>query len=421
MGRTSIKNKFILCFLVLILIVMVVVTAVNLVTEQFYLAQAVSTAIALGVGIFFGSLFSNSLVWRLNNLSSEAEKISNGDLTREIQVTSVDEIRSLEEIFRAMVSQIRSMILDIKTVALKIDEANVTLVELTRKLIESSREIDRSAQAIAKGSGVQTAIVQKTSLQVENGVKSMDNLINQSARTMAKITTVMEKTQSGENNARDTLNRLEDVLREMGVHAEPITRLANKVEKIKLIISVMDGIAQKTDLLSLNASIEASRAGESGKGFALVADEIRSMADSSKQSSREITRLVEDILQDNKTVRGLLTKNQADINKGHDIIHGIVETFGQMATGVREIYAEVNQMETVTAQQVDQMRGMAEAFQELSRLATRNFTATQKTTVATANQKRDVSRIVRGINNLKSLSRQMMETQQRFKLPERIV
>lgn len=421
MGRTSIKNKIILCFLVLILIVMVVVTTVNLLTEQFYLAQAISTAIALGVGIFFGSLFSNSLVWRLKNLSCEAEKISGGDLTREIQVISVDEVRSLEEIFRLMVNHIRNMIMDIKTVALRIDEANVTLVGLSRKLIESSQEIDRTAKAIAKGSESQTRIVQKTSLQVENGVQSMDNLIHQCERTVAKISTIMEKTQSGENHSRETLNRLEEVLREMSAHTEPITRLANKVEKIKMIVNVMDGIAQKTDLLSLNASIEASRAGESGKGFALVADEIRSMADNSKLSSQEITRLVEDILQDNKKVRSHLARNQAEINRGHDIIHGIVETFGQMAAGVKEIHGEVKQMEGVTARQVEQMRNMADDFRELSRLANRNFAATQKTTVATGNQKRDVSRIVRGVRTLKLLSQQMVETQQRFKLPERIV
>lgn len=420
MGHTSIKNKSILGFVALILIVMVVVTAVNLLTEQFYLAQAISTAIALAVGIVFSAVFSNSLVWRLTNLSNEAEKVSVGDLTREIQVTSSDEVRSLEEIFGLMVKQLRAMLYDIKTVAFRIDEANVNLVGLTRKLIEGSREIDRFSMAIAKGSESQTVIVQKTSLQVDNSVKSMGLLIEQSARTMSKIGVVMEKTQRGESSARETLNRLGEVLREMSVHTEPITRLANKVEKIKLIINVMDGIAQKTDLLSLNASIEASRAGEAGKGFALVADEIRSMADSSKQSSREITLLVEDILQDNKTVQGLLTKNQAGVNRGHEIIHGIVETFGQMATGVEEIDAEVRQMEAVTARQVDQMKAMTDIFQDLSRLAERNFVATRKTTVATANQKRDVSRIVKGISELKKLSQQMVETQLRFKLPERI-
>lgn len=137
MQRTSIKNKLILCFLLLILIVIVVVTTINLLTDKFYVAQALSTAIALGVGVLFGSIFSKSLVGRLNSLSREAEKVSGGDLTRDIPVVSMDEVRSLEEIFGAMVHHIRSMIFDIKKVAFDIKEANLSLVHLLKNFFQA--------------------------------------------------------------------------------------------------------------------------------------------------------------------------------------------------------------------------------------------------------------------------------------------
>ncbi len=417
MPRTSIKNKLILCFLLLILIVIVVVTTINLLTDKFYLAQALSTAIALGAGVFLGSIFSNSLVSRLKSLSSEAEKISGGDLTRDISVVSMDEVRSLEEIFGVMVHHIRSMIFDIKKVAFEIKEANISLVHLMKKVLESSRDISRASGVIAKGSETQVLIVQKTSLKVENSVKSMDSLMRRSNQTMSKINEAMKKTQTGESDARETLKRLEEVLQEMGRYVDPISQLARKVEKIKVIVNVLDSIAQKTDLLSLNASIEATRAGESGKGFALVADEIRSMADSSKQSSREISRLVEDILTDNKAVIGFMVKNQTDINKGNEIINGIVGIFAEMLTHVREIFSEVKEVEDATAEQVDHMRGLAENFHELARLANENFVATQNTSVAIEHQKKNVHRIAGAVKGLNSLSNKMVEIQQQFKLP----
>ena len=418
MPRTSIKNKLILCFVLLIFIVIVVVTTINLLTDQFYVAQALSTAIALGVGIFFGGIFSNSLVMRLNSLSREAEKVSGGDLTRDIPVVSMDEVRSLEEIFGVMVHHIRSMIFDIKKVALEINEANISLVYLMKKVLESSREIGRSSGVIAKGSETQVLIVQKTSLKVENSVKSMDSLMRRSNQTMSKINEAMKKTRAGENNARETLKRLEEVLREMSRYSEPIAQLARKVEKIKVIVNVLDSIAQKTDLLSLNASIEATRAGETGKGFALVADEIRSMADSSKQSSQEISKLVEDILTDNKAVIGFMAKNQTDINKGNEILNGIVGIFAEMLTNVGEIFSEVKQVEDATAEQVDHMRGLSENFSELARLANENFVATQNTSEAIERQKKNVNRIAAAVKGLNSLSNKMVETQQRFRLPE---
>jgi len=418
MGKTSIKNKLILSFLALLLIMMVAVGVVNSIANDFYLAQAISTALALAAGIVFGSMFSSSLVKRLNRLSNVAREISQGDLSREISLLSQDEVRDLEEIFAMMVNHLRSIISDMKNVSLQVHETNANLNNLTKKVLANSQKIDQSATAIAKGSEEQTLIVQKTALRVNEGLREMDEVVKQSADTVFKINEARHKTETGEVNARETLNHLEDVLKQMVEYTQPIYRLSNKVEKVQLVIKVMDEIAQKTDLLSLNASIEATRAGEMGKGFALVANEIRTMAENSKQSSQEIGKTVEEILEDNKAVIEALSMSQVGINKGREIIHGIVDTFGEMLTGVKAIFSEVQKMEEVTGKQVQQMRGFLSYFQELSRLAQENFVSTQKTTVATKSQEEDMKEIVNAMKSLNSLSEKMMETQQRFRLGE---
>lgn len=419
MGRTSIKNKLILCFLSLILIVMVVVTAVNLTTNQFVLAQAVSTALALAVGIVFGSLFSNSLVKRLNHLSRSAEQISGGDLTREIQVVSRDEVRNLEEYFSMMVIHIRGMLRGIVEASGRIQKSHETLMELTRRLSRSSENIDKAAKAIAKGSERQSLIVQKTTAQLEQGIASMDELIQGASQTVEKVSDAMKGAKNGEKRAKDTLDHLEHVLKQMSRQSQPIQQLSGKIEKIKVIINVMDGIAQKTDLLSLNASIEATRAGESGKGFALVAEEIRSMADSSKRSSQQIRSLIEDILEDNQDVMKLLGANQEEIGKGRRAITGIVHTLSDMLTGVGHILQEVQQMENITRRQVKDLKGQARYFKELADLASKNYTFTQKTAVATESQKKTVHQMVKAMSGLNHLSQDMAKSNEQFRLPEK--
>jgi len=416
MARTSIKNKLILSFLALLLIVMVVVGVVNRAAHDFYLAQAISTALALASGVIFGSIFSRSLVRRLNNLSTVAKEISQGDLSKEIPLLSQDEVRDLEEIFALMVSHLRGMLSDMKNASQQVQETNANLTQLTKKVLANSQKIDQSATAIAKGSEEQTLIVQKTSLKVDAGLKEMDEMVKQSADTVSKINDAQHKTEAGEVNARETLNHLEEVLKQMVEYTQPIYRLSKKVEKIQLVTKVMDEIAQKTDLLSLNASIEATRAGEMGRGFALVADEIRSMAENSKQSAQEIETIVEGILEDNKAVLETLSKSQAGIDKGREIIRGIVDTFGEMLSGVEGIFLQVQEMEEVTGKQVQQMRGLLSYFQELSRLAQENFVSTQKTTVATKSQEEDMKEVVNAMKSLNALSEKMMEAQQRFRL-----
>ncbi len=416
MNRTSIKNKLILSFLALLLIVMVVVGVAQEITENVVTALAVSAAFALAAGIFFGSIFSRSIVTRLNNLSSVAREISHGDLSKDIPFLSRDEVRDLEEVFAAMVTDLREIISEIKQVSIQIEKTGAYLGSQTEKVLTNSREIDQSALAIAKGSEAQSLIVQKTSMVIDKSVEQMDEAARQSVETVSKANDALQKTEAGEANARETLNYLEDVLRQMAENAKPIYKLSNKVEKIKMVMSVLEELSQKTDLLSLNASIEATRAGEMGKGFALVANEIRNMAENSKNSSQEIRQIVDDIFRDNEAVITALKKSEDEINKGRGIIHGIVGTFGEMLSGVKEISTEVSAVGDVSRKQVREMRGLLNQFQELSRLAQENFVSTQKTTIGTKSQKEEVQKIVKAAKSLNALSQKMMETQRRFRL-----
>ncbi|MBW1862650.1 MAG: methyl-accepting chemotaxis protein [Deltaproteobacteria bacterium] len=416
MNRTSIKNKLILSFLALLLVVMVVVGIANQITDDFVVAQAISAAFALAAGVIFGGIFSRSIVRRLNSLSNVAKEISRGDLSKEIPLLSQDEIRDLEEAFAMMVNDLRDIISEIKRVSSRIEETGGDLSDLIDKVLANSREIDNSALSIAKGSEEQTLIVQKTFLVIDKSLEEMDEAARQSAQTASKANDALVKTETGGANARETLSYLENVLKQMVENAEPIYRLSNKVEKIKMVMSVMEELSQKTDLLSLNASIEATRAGEMGKGFALVANEIRSMAENSKQSSQEIRRIVDDIFEDNKAALTSLRKSEDHIAKGREIIRRIVDTFGEMLSGVKDISAEVKEVGDVTRKQAKEMRGLLSQFHELSRLAQENFVSSQKTTIGTKNQKEEIREIVTVVKSLNALSEKMMETQRRFRL-----
>lgn len=418
MGRTSIKNKLILSFLLLLLMVMIVISIVNQVAHDFYIAQAISIAIAMASGVIFGSIFSSSIVNRLKSLSEVAKEISKGDFSKEIELLSHDEVRDLEEVFAAMVSDLKRALNDMKRVSIQIQSTNRILNDLFKKILTNGQMIDQSATDIAKGSEEQAMIVQKTSQKMDESLRQMDELVKNTQETVSKIGEARHKSEMGEANARETLQHLDGVLRQMTGYAEPIYRLSNRVEKIQLVIKVMDEIAQKTDLLSLNASIEATRAGELGKGFALVANEIRSMAENSKQSSHEIADIVESIMEENKAVIDALSKSQTGIKKGREIIDGIVGTFGETVSGVKDIFQEVKQIEEVNRRQLDQMKSFIDYFKELSRLAQGNYLSTQKTSVATKRQKEDIIEMAKTMKSLNLQSEKMIKTQQGFRLGE---
>lgn len=233
---------------------------------------------------------------------------------------------------------------------------------------------------------------------------------------MDKIDEARGKAARGEADARRTLTQMEQALAQMTRHTEPLYRLAHKVEKMKVVVDVLDEISRKTDLLSLNASIEATRAGELGRGFALVADEIRSMAVNSKQSAQQIGRTVESLLEDNRLVTDSLKQTQSAVGAGQESIHAIVATFSEVLSAVGVIADQVNDIEDVMQHQASQIRTLLARFKELSELVEVNLQATGNTTRATENQKQDMQEIDSAMRGLQNLSETMLRTQQRFQL-----
>ena len=417
MGRTSIKNKLILSFLALLLILLSVVGFVNYLSQDFYLAQAISAVMALASGIIFGSMFSESIVKRLQRLSNVASEISNGDLSKEISLDSHDEVRDLEEVFAKMLNDLRVILSEMNQVSTQIQQTNKHLGGLISEVLSKSHEIDEAAAKIARGSEDQTMIVQKTAVIVDKGLERMDEMVKKSARTVSKIAEAQSRSETGEKSARETLKFLDGVLKQLAEYAEPVHTLSREMEKIKTVVNVMDELSQKTDLLSLNASIEATRAGEFGKGFALVANEIRAMSENSRHSTKEIGRIVENVFKNKIAAIESLEKSEESIAKGREIINNIVSTFEDTLSGVRDIFYEVEEVEKLTLEQVNQMKGIQVHFHELSVLARENFVLTQKTTIGTKSQEKDLERIVEEMKSLDRLSEKMLATQKRFRLP----
>jgi methyl-accepting chemotaxis protein len=415
-GKTSIKNKVILSYLSLLLIFMIVVGVVNYLTNDFILTHSLTGALALAIGIIFGHLFSSSFVNRLKTLGSVAREVSQGDLAQEIKVQSQDEMRELEEGLAVMLADLRRLITEMNQLTKQVGRTQLELSPLVKKVSNNSLAIEKAAQKIAQRSEAQSDIVRKTALILDKSLAAMDAMSHKANEMFGKINEAQLKTEAGEAKAHQTLWHLENVFTKMARDTEPLARLAAKIERIKVVVDFMDEIAQKTDLLSLNASIESTRAGESGQGIALIADEIRHMAESSKYSSHEVRLMVEDIIEDNQEVTTSLAQNQKAIDESRQIAQILHRLFGESLEGVSLIAEALKSLEGTIGKQVHMMNGLGSSFEELTQLAQDSFRATQRTSLQTKKQQADIVKIAHAIQALSGFSQQMMQAQGRFKV-----
>ena len=251
-------------------------------TTNFIVIAVVVLIISLIVAMLY-SKFSitkplNELIMRATNLSS-----GDGDLTRKLEVVGKDEIAKASEAINKFIEKVRVLISEAKDIS---NENSSIANELSSTSVQTGRGVENSSK-ILQSAGKDCAEIQsymKDSIEVAKGGKD----------DLQKALTYVDETLNTISNLSSEIAQTSDIENQM---AGKIEQLSRDAEQVKSVLVVINDIADQTNLLALNAAIEAARAGEHGRGFAVVADEVRKLAERTQKSLTEINATINVIVQ----------------------------------------------------------------------------------------------------------------------------
>lgn len=353
--------------------------------------QTLMTAL-LAIAVLGGAVFSYVLVQSINRplrlLKDAAAQVAAGDLTRVVECNGQDEISEVQVSIRQMQLTLRETLQEIQDSAVQ--------------LASSADELHAVADQAAQGIHRQNQEVQMAATAVTEMSVAVDEVAGNANRTSAASCDAAEIAESGRHKANVTRQTIDQLSAKLHDASKTVEHVANEATNVGKVLDVIRSIAEQTNLLALNAAIEAARAGEAGRGFAVVADEVRNLAQRTQTSTQEIEQMI----------AAMQAATEASVCE--------MQESGEFALRTQKLATEADQALQLIAQRVEQINEMnlviasaAEEQAQVAREVDRNLVAIRDVTEQSAAGAQQTSVAT---DDLARLAAQLNQSVSRFRL-----
>lgn len=336
----------------------------------------------------------------LKKVEAAMAEVGAGDFTTSVNYQSKDEIGSLSKQFGMMTENVRHLIHEVSQSINTLVTSSETITENVDGLSSTSQEVTRAIEEITHGA---TDLASNVNERLLTGQQLGDS-INLIFSRLTNAKTVSSEMVNVNQLGRTKIDALKSVFQETVDSTDAVSvkveALSVSSQAIETIVSTIKGISNQTNLLALNASIEAARAGEAGRGFSVVADEIRKLAEQSSTSAEEINKIIAEIVQivssTNQTVHG----TQRSVESAKTNLDETIQVFEQIDQSVVQVENIIEEFITET-QKIDELKSeLILSLESMAAISEQSAASTEEINASTEEQLSRVSEIAQAIEDL---------------------
>jgi methyl-accepting chemotaxis protein len=346
----------------------------------------------------------------MKEMAAVSHSMASGDLTTEVRPRS--EKDALGNAFWQVTAQQRELIGKVKAAAANVSEASRQLTKAAEQTAQATQQITSTIQQVARGASEQSTSLQQTAGSVDQLSRAIDQIAAGSqdqAKAVEEATHVVEKVSSaieavsanaqagaqewentaesavgGARKTHETVAGMDKIKKAMDLVSAKVTDLGERSNEIGKIVATIDDIAAQTNLLALNAAIEAARAGEQGRGFAVVADEVRKLAERSSVATKEIASLVNGTQAGVREAVNAMEQGSKEVEVGYKLAMDAGGALDDILTRSQNVKKQVAEISVASQALTDLGHEMVGTIQKINKIVEENAAATEEMTASSS-------------------------------------
>ncbi|WP_026692779.1 methyl-accepting chemotaxis protein [Peribacillus kribbensis] len=360
--------------------------------------------------------FTQKMKKRLTNLTHALEMAGSGDFTTKVSDKSTDELGTLSKSYNQMSERLKTMMNEVVFTSEQLAASSEQLTASSEQTSIATETITESILQVAGGAEQSTTSVQESAQALEEVTKGVQSIAD-SALVVSEVSMqAAEKAKEGGLFVDNTVNKINDINLSVIASGEVIKTLGHRSREIENISNVITDIANQTNLLALNAAIEAARAGEHGKGFAVVADEVRKLAEQSQQSSSQISALIKTIQEDMSRSNQSIEQVSLDVSEGLAVVNQTKDNFHEILDFMEKLTGQTNDMAATSEQISVSTQGVSKTVSGIINISGQTSMHSQTVAASAEEQLASMEEIAASASALSNLAEDLKGLISKFKV-----
>jgi methyl-accepting chemotaxis protein len=397
------------------LIVLGVCTGNHLSFKASIITMIITIICGTCIGILSAYLNHKKFIAPIKGIVEHIQLLTGGHLNTRTDISKSGMLKGIAKSLNEMTETWETIIKKVNGTALQVAYLSEELSAKADQTTQSTKQVTRTIQEVAIATERQVQSVEESSEIVAKMSSGAGQIASNAQSVSTSVMKTLDVATKGNEKIQNAVAQMSSIHQTVNGSADVIKELGERSKEIGQIVKVITGIANQTNLLALNAAIEAARAGEHGKGFAVVADEVRKLAEQSALSSKQIAELIQTIqIETSKAVQamGQATK---EVSEGINVVHYAGEAFQMIQESVYAVTKQIQEVSTASEQLSAGVTHVVTSIKEITDVSENNAAGTQTVSAEAEQQLASMEEITASTSSLAKMAEELQQLTLRFK------